>query len=359
MPVHFRRRRTSFGRKLVRFFLILLLLPVLLAGAWLIWQSVRDPLAAMPVADLHRQRMENHDDFRVALAADDTARIRKTVDWTDDHNLPVRILIDAPVDLETDPERRRPVILLVSGLRKGRDNVESFPGTGDNIVIGFEYPLPRRITTENSLGLEETPRFYDQILSTPGQIADVLAWIEQQPWTDTERVSVVAASLGAFITPAALHLAGENASGVTPDGLAIGFGGADLSLLFKAVMEFEGLGSPISDGLGLLAGAALQPLEPALHLPALENMKILALSGEGDPVISAESVVLMESLLPPGRIVERLPVGHVGDEDDATRLALLRVFQWMEREKLINPLPSPAWRYLGKSGEPGRSFSGQ
>ncbi len=340
MPVHFHRRRRVWPR-VVLAIIIFLMIPTLILAGIITFQKIRPTLTAFKAPALTVNDYKESA-FRVVIAADGTARLRKSVSWQDKNAGKIELLIDVPSEFENNPKEKRPVLFLVSGLRKGQRNIESFPGLGNNVLIGFEYPMPNKIKFENAFGLEETPRFYSEIMQTPGQIAAALQWITEQSWAEQERITVVAASLGSFITPAALHLWNslEEAQRHQKNyALVIGYGGADLSLLFSSIFAREGLGGVVGDVAAYSAAGLLDPLEPAYHLPHMQAQKTLILSGKTDGVIPEQSVILLEKLAAQPKDIRRLKGGHVGDEENANRIATQAMFEWLAQEALINPVP--------------------
>lgn len=334
-------------RRLRRVFLALLLvlLLVLLPPAlFLAWQGLRDPLAALPrppvgveiAAMVERESLWPEPSAADAAASPPPVRRHRWLSLSTpaapDFG-PLRLRLDLPADWQEG--ERLPVLVLVSGLRKGRDNIEQFPPLGRNAVVGYSYPFPHRLSLEDSLGLEATPRLYDQVMQSPGQVAVMLAWIRQQSWADPERITLLAASLGSIVSPAAWRLAEER--GARPGACVIGYGGADLPLLmrtgFRKGIKSAALRIPMAEALGLL----LAPLEPKTHLPRMGGGPFLILAGDTDGMIPEASIDLLRDLTPEPKRFQRLPGGHVGDEAEATRRALAATKEWLLDQGLINP----------------------
>ena len=165
------------------------------------------------------------------------------------------------------PARSLPVIFVLGGLNTGAHSVHHLPEAGSNVLVGYGWPVPRRVPREVT-ALRTLPEVFCRILFVPGEVSAALRWIAAQPWADSERVTLVGLSLGALAAPAVQRVAA--AEGVAINWTVLGYGGAPLGVLLAhhPGVRSGWLGPLLRAGADLL----LRPLEPAHHLPHLKGV---------------------------------------------------------------------------------------
>ena len=175
-----------------RFLLAILFGLALALGTTVAWLAWRDPLSALPRAEGpvnavpgRPQREPGRRLRHYVLRAPDLGHIGLTVSLPD------------PL-----PERPLPVLVVRGGAKTGRKNLRQIPATGANVLVGYDWPLPRKLPKGLDLA-RELPGLYSQVLAVPGQVAAVIGWLAGQPWADGERISLLGFSLGALVAPAA------------------------------------------------------------------------------------------------------------------------------------------------------------
>ena len=323
----------SWSGKAVRVFAyvtgVLLALPVLGVVGFLSHQAMRDPLDALtrksPVM------AEHITSDRIVYPSGVARRvIRLTLVTEEAGEIPV--LVSLPTG-SIGTETRYPSLVLASGLRKGRENVLHAPAVGENAVIGFDYPLPKRVRLADAVQPSQLVALIRGVHRTPAHMAAVFDWVGAQEWVDPERRLMVAASLGGLAFPAAWRMVQD---GSPPAAGAVGYTGAGLQSLFGSLLT-PGVGGPmLNEAVSWLMATAIAPLEPARHLPYLRG-EFLFLFGDTDGKIPEESVALYARLLPEPKSVEALAGGHIGEERAATDRAMSYAGEWFAARGLVNP----------------------
>jgi hypothetical protein len=242
---------------------------------------------------------------------------------------PVRIAISLPEDAGPGS---LPAVILVGGLRTGREALEHVPDLGRNAVITYEYPLRRDHWRRGFLPAQIVAA-RAAALAVPRQLAAVVRWTRAQPWADPERVSLVGVSLGALVLPAAQRMAAAHGERLGPSILA--YGGTGLFDILRANLAQDGAAvAYAAAGLGSLG---LRALEPASHLPHLAG-EFLLINGRDDPRIPASSAAGLHRLTPQPKEVRFLSAGHfdAGDQELLDEiLALCRA--WLARRGGLDP----------------------
>ncbi len=103
------------------------------------------------------------------------------------------------------PDRPLPILVVLGGLGTGLKNIRYVPSAGDNVVVGYDWPIPRKLPGGIDL-FWQAPALYGRVFRVPGQIATMVEWVARQPWADRERITLLGFSLGAVAAPAAQRL---------------------------------------------------------------------------------------------------------------------------------------------------------
>jgi hypothetical protein len=242
---------------------------------------------------------------------------------------PVRIAISLPGD--AGPELL-PAVILVGGLRTGREALEHVPDLGRNAVITYEYPLRRDHWRRGFLPAQIVAA-RAAALAVPGQLAAVVRWTRAQPWADPERVSLVGVSLGALVLPAAQRTAAAHGERLGPSILA--YGGTGLFDILHANLAQDR--TLVRHGAAWLGSLGLRAIEPAFHLPHLVG-EFLLINGSDDPRIPATSAVGLHRLTPEPKEVRLLPAGHIDANDQEVLDEILAICRsWLVRRRALNP----------------------
>ena len=232
------------------------------------------------------------------------------------------------------PDRALPVVVMLGGLGTGLETIRHLPSMGENAVIGYDWPIPRKAPEGVGL-LWEATALYQQAFKAPGQIDAAVAWAAAQPWSDRDRVTLLTFSLGAIIAPAAQRLMA--ARGLPVGWTVLAYGGADLGGLARSHPEIEA--DWLRPPLGGLANWLFHPLDPAEHLPHLSG-RFLVIGAADDRLIPERSARLMRELTPEPKQLVQLEGRHigVGGGQEALRQRILAVTEdWLLRENAINP----------------------
>lgn len=214
----------------------------------------------------------------------------------------IRITLSLP---DPTPAARLPVVVLLGGLRTGCENISYVKAPGRNVLVGFEYPIPRKVERSWSLPfkLSELRR---QVLSVPGQVVALLEWLHAQPWADPVRGSVIGVSLGALYLPSIQHLAQTHGIGLKH--LIIAYGGVDIGAMVANRLTYGPAWA--RRAIGAFVAASLRPVEPALHLPKLKGEFLLIGASGLDKYIPACSIERLYDLTPEPKTVLMLKGGH-------------------------------------------------
>jgi dienelactone hydrolase len=301
---------------------LLALCPGLLV-AWLLLDGDPDRLVAEPLPDVRGASSVPY-----AGAGCHAGRLCRDVILAPDAARPVRIALSLPEAAGAQP---LPTVLLIGGLRTGREALAHVPDLGRNALVTYEYPLDQARWRRGFLPAQIAAA-RSAALAVPGQLAAVVRWLRAQPWADRDRVSLVGVSLGALVLPAAQRTAAVHGVTVGPSILA--YGGTDLRAIVQANLAPD---RPWSGAAAWLAGLGLRALEPAAHLPHLEG-EFLLINGRNDPRIPAASAADLHRLTPQPKEVRFLSAGHFDADDPALLAEILALCRsWLVSRGALDP----------------------
>jgi hypothetical protein len=314
------------GAKILLGIALVLVLHVGLVVGWLLFEERSDPerLIEAPLAELTAASVQ-----RYAGRGCGAERRCRDVVLEGAGARAVRIAISLPASAGAE---RLPVVVLMGGLRTGREALEHVPDLGRNVVVAYEYPLDEDHWRRGFLPVQIVAA-RNAALAAPGQLAALVRWVRGRPWADPGRVSLVGVSLGALVLPAAQRAATAHGESLGPSILA--YGGTGLFDILRANLAED---RPwVGYGAAWLGSLGLRALEPAAHLPHLEG-EFLLINGQGDPRIPARSAAELHRLTPEPKEVRLLGSGHFDAGDQEFLAAVLELCRaWLVERGALNP----------------------
>jgi dienelactone hydrolase len=292
------------------------------------WLRRGDPLAALPrdapsalqVVEERREAWQGRTLVHLVLRGETVGRVRFSVSLPD------------PL-----PAGRVPLVVVLGGLRTGSKSIREISKVvgdpGPNAFVGYDWPLPTRVTVGEVL--RTVPQLRRDVLSVPGQVDAIVAWAAQRSWADPERVTLLGFSLGALVAPASQRLMQERGARVRWTALA--YGGAPIG----AVIAGHPKAGPawLRPALGRGAELLLRPLEPSVHLPHLRG-RFLVMGAASDHLVARAAAERMAELTPEPRSVVRIEGDHMGIGPERAKLLARVVAEtraWLLREGAIDP----------------------
>jgi surfactin synthase thioesterase subunit len=293
------------------------------AGAGL-WLDHRDALSALPrpehglqidrtaVAYRGRRRFE-HMIFKTAALGE------------------IGVIVSLPDPL---PDRRLPLLVVLGGLGTGEDNIRSLPDAGDNVIIGYDWPIPVRF--DGFKALTHTLGLYQAIMAIPAQVTSAIEFLASQPWADDRRISLLGYSLGALAAPAIEDVAEHDGRNIGWTILA--YGGAPFGELVAASPHVRpGWVRPI---LASIINVLFHPLQPTEHLAHLSG-QFLILEGHGDALIPEAARARLREAAPEPKTIVAFEGDHMGVGREKTALLQLIIATsetWLIEKGAVNPL---------------------
>lgn len=301
-----------------------LVLAVSVVAVWTLFERHRDPLGALRARAVRVDAVEETSYPEVTAAGERRLFRDVVLSGTDD----VRFTVSLPAN-EPGPF---PVVLIVGGLEIGRQSLAYVSRHGNNALIGYEYPYSPEYWYEGA-PLTEIPAIRRAVLAVPAQLAAILAWTRRQPWCDPLRMTALGYSFGALFMPAAYRVA--EAEGIRLQKGILAYGGVDCELLLRRNLGFEAAWQRAL--VAWLAATAIRPVEPALHVPHLQQ-EMLLINGRHDTLIPVESFARLHALKPEPKEILLLEAGHMHPRKRDLTARLVEMSRaWLLEREIIDP----------------------
>jgi len=241
----------------------------------------------------------------------------------------IKIAVSFPKILNGTP---LPILFILGGLETGLKSVKHVSNIGNNILIGFEWPIDNKSIKKNIL--YNILDLYYSINKSPGQVAAALEWVNNQPWS-SNKISLLGFSIGAIAAPSVQHLI-QNKGSLTIKWTVLAYGGTNLSKLVNSNPYIKPLWlKPI---LGWVIQLFFNSLDPKEHLKNISG-NFLIINGKNDNLIPKYSSLEFQTLTPYPKKIILLEGSHMGvgeDQKELLRTIIKKTKSWLKDNNAIN-----------------------
>lgn len=232
---------------------------------------------------------------------------------------------------EKVPQEGLPTILIVGGLKTGRESLQFIPDHGEYALIAYEYP--KRLKTLHKINvLWHLYTVRKAALEVPVELIDILHYLYKQRWINHEPISLMGYSFGATFIPV-VYVKGEK------EGLKLGpgvmaYGGAGVYCLFKANLPLPNF---LKDPVATMAAATFKPIDPIIYAPQMKG-DFLIINGIYDSQIPLECAHRLQDLVPEPKTVMNLETEHMSPKNPDLNLRLINISRtWLDDKRKSNP----------------------
>jgi len=312
-------------KKLLFEILFTLIFLILVFIVYLLWERTRDPLKAINNIDLNVRKVSSQTTLDSLIAG---KRYYSDIHILSEETDTIKAIISFPPGYSN---RRLPVITILGGLRIARENFSFIKNPGQNIIIIYIYPYQAE-QWQRGFILSEIPKVRSAILQTPGQIAELMHWTQQQEWADTNKVSLLGYSFGALFTPAVEQVAAQNHIRTGP--LIISYGGADFDLLLQQNLKVKP--KWLRPLIAWFGSTLIYSVDPIHHAPKMKG-NIYLINGRHDNQIPKDSWQLLHRLAPATSKIDILDEGHMHPrKPELTQKLVDMSRQWLKKQGILN-----------------------
>lgn len=313
-------------RNTVAALLGVVILAALTGTIWAGLERTRDPLSAIHLRP-GSVRTVVDSSYPVVTAAGEARIFRDLVIETAGAGT-IRATASHPA---VDPGSPMPLVIVLAGLRTGRESLAFVDEHGPNILVGYEYPYSQE-TFYQGARIAQVPPIRRAVLQVPAQVTLLADLLAREGRVDGERAALLGFSFGALFVPAVQRVAAEE--GRPFNALIMAYGGADIAALLDANLRIRS--RPLRRSVAAAGATLVHAMEPGRHLPHLPG-RFLLIRGDRDTQIPTALAETMAALTPDPKDVVVLAAGHMGPRDPELTARVVAISQdWLVRQGVID-----------------------
>jgi len=242
----------------------------------------------------------------------------------DDNGLGVEGTIKIP-DSGSPPY---PVLLMLGGLRTGKQVVDYIQDTREVILMALDYPYPGEKGDQTVWSfLPKVPAMREAVLNTIPAVMLTVDYLWQRSEVDTSRIILVGGSIGALFSPAVA------AADRRINAVAILFGAGNLQQLIYVNTE---LPRPAAAMAAWLGAALVSPVEPLKYIDRISPRPVLMVNGTGDPRMPLECCLALHDKAGAPKRVRWVDSGHLHVRSkEFHELLRWELVAWLDENQLI------------------------
>ncbi|MDJ0652447.1 MAG: hypothetical protein QNJ27_05525 [Simkaniaceae bacterium] len=230
---------------------------------------------------------------------------------------------------ENIPPGGLPTVLIVGGLKTGRESLQFIPNHGQYAFVAYEYP--QRLKTLHKINVFlHIYTVRKAALEVPKELIAIIKYLRQESWINQEPISLMGYSFGATFLPVTYVNAQKKGIPLGPG--VIAYGGAGIYCLFKANLPLPNF---LKKPLASMAAAIFKPIDPILYAPHMKG-GFLIINGIYDSQIPLECADRLQNLVPEPKTVINLETQHMSPENLDVNLRLINISrQWLEEKRQL------------------------
>lgn len=229
---------------------------------------------------------------------------------------------------EKIPPGGLPTILIVGGLKTGRESLQFIPDHGEYALIAYEYP--KRLKTLHKINvIFHIYSVRKAALEVPRELIAMIKYLRKQPWINKEPISLMGYSFGATFMPVTYVEAEKEGIKLGPGVMA--YGGAGIYCLFNANLPLPHF---LKKPVATMAAATFKPIDPLLYAPKMSG-DFLIINGIYDSQIPMECAERLQNLVPEPKTVINLETEHMSPKKPDLNLRLINISRkWLNEKRL-------------------------
>ena len=236
--------------------------------------------------------------------------------------------VDGTIKIPASGREPYPVLLMLGGLRTGKQVIDYIRDTRDVILIALDYPYTGEKGAQTVWEfLPKVPAMREAVLNTVPAAMLTIDYLRQRPDTDSGRLVLVGGSIGALFAPALA------AADPRIEAVAILFGAGDLQNLIYVNTELPRPAAALAAWLG---APLVSPVEPLKYIDRISPRPVLMINGTGDPRMPLEGCLALHEKAKPPKKIHWVDSGHLHVRSrEFHRLLRMELVTWLDENDLI------------------------
>lgn len=220
-----------------------------------------------------------------------------------------------------------PAIALFSGFQTGQEAVDLIENQGENILLGFQYPMPINLNSH------QWNWDWSSFESIPLLMTVAIHWLHQQNYINSSRINILSVSFGSIFTPLALRW--MQMFNINIKTTILGYGGGDIPLVVGNELK-NYLGKNETEIIKILLTHQTWIYEPKYHVAQLAGTYLIV-HGQDDQVFPAESIAVFDDKILAQKKIITLPGSHIQpDRKDLIDNFIKIVREFLVEQNAIN-----------------------
>ncbi len=218
-------------------------------------------------------------------------------------------------------------ILIIGGLKTGSESLQFIPDHGEYALVAYEYPERLKILHKLNV-LTHIYSVRKATLEVTPELIAIIKYLKNQPWINSEPISLMGYSFGATFIPVTYVKAEEEGIHLGPGVLA--YGGAGVYCLFKANLSVPNF---LKEPVASMAAALFKPIDPILYAPHMKG-DFLIINGLYDSQIPMECANRLQELVPKPKTIMNLETEHMSPKKPELNLRLINIsLKWLDEKR--------------------------
>ena len=221
------------------------------------------------------------------------------------------------------PKSGLPCIVIIGGLKTGRESLRFIPDHGCVALVGYEYPKPLRFLRK----LKLIWRFFSvrkALFSVPKQILAIVQFLQQETWWNQKPMNLMGYSFGSLFLPVTYVSSQKGSFSLGPGVMA--YGGAGIRCLLEAQVPGP---KWLKKMVGKIGEALFYPIDPLEYAPKMQG-KFLLINGKKDTQVPFACARTLQRLIKEPKTIVDLETEHMSPENaELTRKLIDLSRRWL------------------------------
>ena len=217
------------------------------------------------------------------------------------------VIVDGYLKVPDGDGEQYPALLLLGGVRTGRQTIDYIRNTRGVVLLALDYPYEGKTSRMSAAEfVSAIPRIREAVIRTVPAAMMAVDYLLARDDVDPRRIVVVGGSVGALFVPAVAATDPRIAAA------AMLFGAADIQTVMRVNLEIPGFVARPASWLGAVL---VSPVEPTKYIGGVSPRPVFMLNGTGDPRMPERCSRILHDAAGDPKTIRWIDAGHVNIRD--------------------------------------------